>query len=51
MIELLKAIEPTFHRRSLFVAKAVGHVTQQFTLNVVSLVETVKVVIASVYVI
>ncbi|KAK1789807.1 hypothetical protein P4O66_015690 [Electrophorus voltai] len=42
LMELLKAIEHTFHRRSLVVADSVSHITQQLQSQALSSISTAK---------
>ena len=41
-IELLKAIEQTYHRRSMFVANATHHITQHLTLKGITILDGVR---------
>jgi len=42
MVELMKAIEQTFHRRSMFIADMLGHVTQSLTFGVLQILTVVS---------
>ncbi|XP_056595412.1 WASH complex subunit 4 [Triplophysa dalaica] len=42
MMELLKAVEHTFHRRSLVVADSVSHITQQLQTQALASISTAK---------
>jgi hypothetical protein len=43
LVELLKAIEHTFHRRSMFVAESLTHIIQYLSYLALSPLETAKV--------
>ena len=43
LVELLKAIEHTFHRRSMFVAQSLSHIIQHLSYLALAALETVKV--------
>ena len=43
LVQLLKAIDHTFHRRSLLIAQSINHIVQHLSFMALAAIETAKV--------